>query len=795
MTAVARSECEQECRRGERGGFKGHEGLAPWGFDTEQACPRRAGAGFLLRLSAVVVVLAAGAPSGAQEPTRPRAVSTRISEPPRIDGRIDDAAWQLATPIGELTQVEPELGAPPSEATEIRFAHDADHLYMAIRCSDREPERIVTTTRERDARLEVDDRVEIVFDTFLDRRNAFFFQINAGGSKGDALITNNGANFNKPWDGIWDGAARVDEQGWSAELALPFKTLNFADGLETWGFNIERFIGKDREEARWANPSREHRLFNIYRAGELSGLAGIRQGIGLDVVPFFVSHWRNERDSDGDGEPDGDGEKTLLGEPGFDLFYKVIPSLTFSLTVNTDFAETEVDQRQINLTRFPLFFPERRDFFLQDSGVFEFGFNNSGGGGGDSALIPFFSRRIGLSADGEEVPILAGAKLTGRAGDYGIGVLDVQTDELDQLDGQNLFVGRLTKNVGEQSTVGGIVTRGNPDGTEPDGAPGGTGRNAVYGVDVTNRSSVFSGDRDLITTGFFLYSDSEDVAGEQSAFGLALRAPGDFLSWELGALEIQEHFDPALGFVPRSDIRRYEGAVELQPRPDVASVRQLEFGLGTQVFTDTDGELETWNTEFQPFGVFFESGDAFRFELEHTHDELAAPFLILDQDGDGIVDPDDVEIPAGEYDFSRARVELETAEKRALSTALVFEGGEFFDGRLDGYGLSLLWQPGPFFNGRCAYSRNDVSLPGGDFDTQIAELRANFSFTPELSWNNFLQWDTESDTFGVQSRLRWIPVPHQEVFLVFNETLESDSSSSAPLFGELSFKITYAIRF
>jgi hypothetical protein len=374
-------------------------------------------------------------------------------------------------------------------------------------------------------------------------------------------------------------------------------------------------------------------------------------------------------------------------------------------------------------------------------------------------------------------------------------VLDVQTDELDELDGQNLFAGRITKNVGAQSTVGGIVTRGNPEGTEADGEPGGTGRNSVYGVDFTNRASVFSGDRDLITTGFLLYSDSEDVTGEQSSFGLDVSAPGDFLSWGVGALEIQEHFDAALGFVPRTDIRRYAGGVVLQPRPAVSGVRQLEFSLDTQVFTDTDGELETWDTEFQPFGVFFESGDGFRVELVQTHDELTDDFLILDEDGDGIEDPEDVRIPTGEYDFSRVRVELETAEKRTLSTALVFEGGEFFDGRLNGYGVSLVWHPGPLFDGQCSYTRNDVSLPGGDFDTQIAQLRANFSFTAELSWNNFVQWDNESDTFGFQSRLRWIPVPEQEVFLVWNETLESDSSSSAPLSQELSFKITYAIRF
>jgi len=724
-------------------------------------------------LSPVVLTLALLAlvvPAAAQEPERPRALSTRVTEPPTIDGRLDDAAWQLATPIGELTQLEPQFGVPPSESSDIRFVHDDDQLYMMIRCYDSQPEGIVSTTRERDGLLEVDDRVEIVFDTFLDRRNAFFFQINAAGSKGDALITNNGANFNKPWDGIWDGAARVDAQGWCAELALPFKTLNFEAGQETWGFNIERYIGRKREEARWANTSRDFRLFNIYRSGDLCGLTDIRQGIGLDVVPFFVSHWRNEREID---EP-GDGDKTLLGEPGFDLFYKLIPSLTFSLTVNTDFAETEVDTRQVNLTRFPLFFPERRDFFLQDAGLFEFGLNNSGGGS-SRFLIPFFSRRIGL-LDGEEVPIEAGVKLTGRAGDYGIGVLDVQTDELDEVDGQNLFVGRLTKDVGSHSTVGGIVTRGNPAGTDD---------NAVYGLDATHRASIFDDGRELITSAYFLQADTEGVSGDQSSYGLDLRAPGDRWSWSAGALEIQDDFQAALGFVPRPGIRRYNGALDFQPRPDVASVRQLEFGVASELFTDTDDELETWSSRVQPFGVLFESGEALSISVEHTRDVLVEDFEIRD----------DVTIPVGEYDFSSAVLSLETGEQRALSGALSLEGGDFYDGERTGYDISLRWQPGPLFNGQIGYGRNDVSLEDGDFDTQLAQLRANFSFSPELSWNNFLQWDDESDTIGVQSRLRWIPVPLQEIFLVFNETLESDSSSSAPLFQELSFKMTYALRF
>jgi hypothetical protein len=686
------------------------------------------------------------------------AFSTRTATPPAIDGRPDDAVWQTAQAIGELRQIEPEFQAPGSERTEVRFLHDTDALYMLVRCFDREPERILATSSERDANLSVDDRVEIIFDTFHDRRSAFFFQINAAGSKGDALITDNGQNFNKPWDGIWDGAARIDAEGWTAELALPFKTLAFQEGATVWGFNIERYIGRKREEVRWANVNRDYRLFNIYHAGELRGLEGLNQGIGIDVVPFFVAHAQNDRVGN---------DRDLLGEPGVDVFYKLIPSLTFSLTVNTDFAETEVDSRQINLTRFPTFFPERRDFFLQDAGVFQVGSNS---------LLPFFSRRIGLDENGAEVPILAGAKLTGRAGKYGIGILDVVTDESGDLERQNLFASRITRDVGEQSTIGLIATHGNPRGG-PD--------NTVYGVDGTWRTSRFRGDKNLILNGILLRADSEDLSGDEGAMSLSLFAPSDTWSFDLAALEIQKNFVPALGFVPRTDIRRYSGEVVYEPRPEWDGVRQLEFSLQSAVFTDTDDELETVEVEAQPFGVTFESGDEARLELSHTRDELTEDFEI----SEGVV------IPIDTYEFTRARLEVETAGQRELSGEASFEFGDFFDGRAEGYGAGVRWQPGPAFAAIAEYERNEVALEGGDFDTRIARLRTNVSFTPELSWNSFVQWDSESDTYGIQSRLRWIPRPHQEFFLVFNEELADDSGSLAPVFQDLSFKATYALRF
>jgi len=719
------------------------------------------------RTAALVAVLACAAsePLMSQDlatapgAERPVARARRTEDAPRIDGRLDDEVWRSAEPIGPLTQVDPAEGVPASEATEVRILYDADHLYVGLRCFDSDPAGILRSRRARDAVLDPDDRVELYFDTFHDRRNFFFFQIGPGGSKGDALVTNNGQDFNKPWDGIWEGKAAVDELGWSAELALPFKTLSFRPGNDTWGFNLQRFIRRKNEVARWAGARRDISSFQISEAGDLVGLEGIHQGIGLDFTPFYVG--RAELDQVGD-------DTSLLGQLGADLFYKVTSSLTLAVTLNTDFAETEVDERQINLTRFPLFFPERRDFFLQDAGIFEFADLEE-----SLDLIPFFSRRVGL-VDGEEVPILAGTKLTGRTDGWGVGVLDVQTDDTGELDGRNLLTARVTRDFGEQSYWGAILTNGSPSGPR---------QNTLVGIDANLRTSSFRGDKVLTSSAWLLGTEDEEVSGDQLAWGASLRYPNDRWNGSLEFKEIQRNFRPDLGFVPRSDIRKYDAALEFRPRIG-GSVRRLELGAEAEVVTDTGDDVETVVVAVQPFGIQWESDDQLAFELSVNREVLDEDFEIHDG----------VTIPVDEYDFVRGGVSLETAEYRAVGALLELEVGEFFDGDLRSGSGEVFWRPNGLFNGSLAYGLDQVSLPGGDFDTRLAGARFDFAFTPDLSWSNFVQWDSESELVGVNSRLRWIPVPGQEIFLVFDQNLERDGSSLASVLQEVAFKIVYTIR-
>ena len=713
----------------------------------------------------MIAALLALATDPLQDPPRKSAVAVRVERPPRIDGRLDDEAWSLAAPIRDFVQVEPVEGAPPSEATEVRLLYDGRNLYVGVRCFDRDVAGIVGTQMGRDAVLDPDDRVELFFDTFGDRRNAFWFQMSPVGSKGDALVSNNGRDFNKPWDGIWEGKASIDELGWSFEMAIPFQTLSFDPSAQAWGMNFRRFVKRRNEEDRWAAARLDQNFFQVAEAGLLRGLKGMRQGLGLDVVPFFTARYEVDRD--------GATDRDLRGEPGFDAFYRLTPNLTASLTVNTDFAETEVDDRQINLTRFPLFFPEKRDFFLQDAGIFQFA--DFGGFGARPDLLPFFSRRIGLDLRGNEVPILAGLKLTGRAGDWNLGALDVRTDDAGGQDGQNLFAARVSRNVGGQSTVGGIATSGDPSGE---------GRSALYGMDANFRTSGFLGDKNLVATVFGLRTETEGRSGDDLAYGASVATPNDRVSLALAWKEIQEDFDPALGFAPRTGIRKTTGSAFYRPRFEGA-VRRLSFGTEASVITDLEDRLESSEVSVQALGIEWDSGDELALSVGTTRERLDEPFAIRP----------DVTIPADEYDFVRARMAFESAQKRPLSVTLAVEGGAFFEGHREDYEAGAFWRPSRYFTGSLGYAQHLVDLPDGSFVVHVGSARANVSFTPDLDWLNLVQVDNESDTLGVQSRLRWIVRPGEEVFLVWSQVEERRGGSLVPLHQEAAFKIGYTLRF
>ncbi len=719
-----------------------------------------------LAATCLAVALATASAPGAFAQTQlplPTATATKVTTPVRVDGVLDEDAWAQAVPIKGLLQVEPTQGAAPSEDTEVRVVYDADNLYFGILCRDRTPSGIVSTQLGRDAELDVDDQVVIVIDPFSDQRNGFFFAVNPAGARRDGQISNNSQEMSTEWDGIWDARARITAEGWVAEIAIPFKTLRFKPGQTVWGLNIERQIKRRQEIVRWASARNDVWLSNLSEAGRLEGLRDIHQGRGLDIRPFVSG-----------GEKNSDGTVKV----GLDVVKSITPNMTGSLTVNTDFAETEVDNAQVNLTRFPLFFPEKRTFFLEGAGVYDVAGLGGGGEGPPPDLLPFHSRTIGLYR-GEEVPILAGAKVTGRQSGYNIGFLDVQTRTTTlkggELEAQNLLAARVSRNLFEQSWVGVIATHGDPSGE---------GNNSLIGFDARFATSNFKDGRNLSLNLFAMRTD-DTALGADYAFGFRAEYPNDRWLGSLGFKQIGEDFRPALGFVPRTGVRKADAEVGFQPRPGRFGIRQIAISAGPQVVMDWNWRAESWDMFTHLPQIEFDSGEDVALQVIPTFERLVEPFEIQP----GVV------IPPGSYRWTVWQVEANSASKRPWVVGVEFSKGGFYTGTMTQTAASLMLKPSPHLAVGVDVERSDVSLPEGAFVAQVFSTRIDFSATTNITWSNQVQYDTDSRTLGFQSRFRWILRPGNDLFFVvgrgwFNEP----GGGYEPSFHTASAKLQYTFR-
>jgi hypothetical protein len=698
----------------------------------------------------------------AQLVERPSARAVRITAAIRVDGALDEPAWAQAAPIGPLAQREPDEGAKASEDTEVRVLYTATAMYFGILCRDRTPSAIVSKHLTRDAELESDDNIIVVIDPFLDHRNGFFFQVNPSSARIDGQIANNSEDRSLDWDGIWEASARITSEGWVAEIGVPFKTLRFKPGQTVWGLNVERLIKRRNESDRWATPLRDSWVTNLDQAGRLEGIEGIHQGRGLDIRPYVSG-----------GEENSDGKL----QAGIDVFKNLTPNMNASVTVNTDFAETEADARQINLTRFPLFFPEKRAFFLEGAGVFDVAATN------EESVLPFFTRRIGLLR-GREVPVLVGTKIVGRQSDYNIGVLDVQTRGVDdfggdgqRLESQNLLAARVSRNIFRQSWIGAIVTHGNPEGT---------GRNTLVGADIRLATSTFHGNKNLSSSFFVLRTDDEASGTSDYSFGGNIDYPNDLWNCSFGWRQIGDNFRPALGFVPRRGIRRLSPGFSFKPRPGRFGIRQLFFDAEPVWVSDLHNVVQSWEVYSSPFHAEFESGDQVEFNAMPQYERLTEPFEIAD----GVV------IPVGAYRMNRWGVQAETANKRPVVVQAEYSWGEFYSGARRDVQLEVTFKPSTHIQAAVQFERNDVSLREGDFSAQVLTLRADYNFSPNVSWANLVQYDSESRLLGVQSRFRWILKPGNDLFLVVNRGWyhREWDNRYLPSFDKGSVKLQYTFR-
>ncbi len=685
----------------------------------------------------------------AQAPAEPPPKSihiARASQPPVIDGVLNEAEWAGATLVEDFHQIEPIEFAQPSERTRVYVMVDEDTLYVAAKMWDSEPERVAANVMRQGEQLQDDDNFAIVLDTFNDRRSGYWFEVNANGVRRQAIFQNTSSR-NFDWRGIWRAMGTRDSEGWVAEMAIPVKTLTFNPASDTWGIGFRRKIERRQEFMGWTSRNQQ---VNPGTAGTATGLGGLNQGLGLDLVPSLSV--RHERRFD----PEGDDQDV---EPSLDVFYKITPALTAALTINTDFSATEVDDREVNLTRFGLFFPEKRAFFLQDADIFEFGRLTSAdndteiSGNSLENGRPFFSRRIGLSADGQPVDLRVGGKLTGRVGNWNVGLLDVQQAAYDTIDSRNLLVARAVANVLEESSLGLIVTNGDPRSNLG---------NTVIGADFRYQNTQLAGDNVLEAEAWYQQSETENVTGDDAAWGVRIGMPNETgFRAGIGMKELERNFFPALGFVNNPGIRDYtfesrytrrmDGFIQaLYGTFDVQRIELLDSGLQSQVIT------------VRPLVIETDAGEELEFSYISNKEVLYEDFEI----SDGVI------LLPGEYQFDEYKVSVETGGHRVLSGTVRFATGDFYNGERINIEGEITWRPSPHFALSGEYEYFDVDLPQGEFITRLLQVRADIVFSSRLSWSNLVQYDNESELIGINSRLQWIPEMGRETYLVFNHALQ-----------------------
>lgn len=650
-----------------------------------------------------------------------------------LDGRLTESVWQDAESIAGLTQVEPVQGGPADGVTAVKVLAHPRYLVLGVAVRTTRP--IVAFARARDASLRDEDHVRFVFDPFGDGRSGYLFAVNPFGARYDALVSNQGEGENAAWDALWEAAAAVTDSGWSVEIRVPVKSLSFPAGADRWVMNVQRRVQGALATERWAAPRQDQQFGQTTNAGWLTGLPRFDLGQGLTIRPAVVAGAARAGPSvpsDGQFELSADVEKRLGA------------NLLGTVTVNTDFAETEVDARQANLTRFPLFFPEKRAFFLEGSDVFEFGL------GLRTDLVPFFSRRIGLF-DEQRIPIQAGAKLNGQVGSTRIGAILTRTGSVDTVGATELAVVRVRQNLLRESSVGLMATAGDPAG----------GFGWLAGADATYRNSRFRGGKNLLAGAWFLATDRPGAAGDRTAVGAMVDYPNDQLDLAVSWKRLGDGFDPPLGFVPRRGVHLVKASANIQPRPGRWGIRQMFFENQFSLATDLRGRWESYQVFLAPVNWRLESGDRFEFNVVPQGERLVEPFEVAT----GVV------IAPGAYRPVRYRLEWEFAARRRLSGQLTWRWGGFYGGRLEQYQFRGAWRPGAALavevNGEVAHGR----LPEGRFTTTVTGVRVRYNASPNLAFNTLVQYDSESETVGSNTRIRWTISPAAEAFLIYNHNV------------------------
>ncbi|MEP7326752.1 MAG: DUF5916 domain-containing protein [Gemmatimonadota bacterium] len=668
----------------------------------------------------------------------------------QLNGRLDEAFWATADSISELRQREPEQGAPSTERTVVKVARDRAALYVGVRLYDDHVPGIRATQLRRDADLDVDDNVTLLIDSFHDRRSGFFFRTNPNGAMWDAQFTGvDDANEN--WNGIWDVVVSRDSGGWTAEFRIPFRTLRFHnEGDGVFGFNVQRYIRRKNESTLWRGWGRAEGIYRLIYEGDLLGFSDLRRERDLELRPYALAR-ATANDHDALGTSLGGGGASA--KAGLDAKVAVSPTVTADLTVNTDFAQVEVDQQVINLTRFPTFFPEKREFFLESSGIFDFGT--------PGRVQPFYSRRIALSDEGEAVPILAGGRVYGKMGPWTLGVLDAQTGDGDRA---NDLVFRVKHDILDRSYLGAIgVQRVAEDG-------GGAERVAGLDVDLP----LVLGGRNIEPSFWIMGSQTPGTRGFPVAWRYGTDFPNDLFDNFVSLYRIDSGFVPALGFVRRTGIWETTGHINFMPRPHLLGIRQLDIEIPSwDIIANESGSIfhtRDWQTatfEFRPLGGDFQSGARFEINIQRFFDAPVDSFEVFRG----------VTVPAGRYWWTRGELKYVTSFSHPFSLSTLLSWGDFYQGRNTEFDLEGVWRSGGHLILGTTISRSRVTFPGDRFTAVQLTGRVEYAFNTRTSFLGFVQYNNEDQRVDFNLRFHWIPRIGDDLYIVWNSGYTTDPES------------------
>ena len=696
-----------------------------------------------------------------------------------LDGFLDEPEWKMVSPAKDFIQRDPIEGAPSTEKTEVYVIYDEDNLYIGAMLFDSNPDGILAYQKRRDQSLRTDDRFMWILDTFLDGRTGYFFEVNPAGLMGDGLIVSSESYWgtNKDWNGIWDARVVIVPEGWSVEVVIPFRTLNFNPDLDTWGINFQRTVRRKNEDAKWNGFQRNKKLTTPVHAGHLTGLKNLKQGRGIELKPYISMNRRQMN-------VDENTETKNLSDLGFDISMNITSGLKGSLTYNTDFAEAEVDQRRVNLTRFPLRYAEKRGFFLEGAGVYSFLPRNG--------VTPFFSRRIGLS-EGKQIPINYGGRLSGQVGYYELGFIQANTSPQGDIQGENFTVARVKRALWKQSYFGLVYTDRSPSEMKVDST---ALDQTLYGADIDLKTSEFMNDKNLQFQAFLVYhtapkNEPDLNFSDLSTRGLRLTYPNDIIRTHVSYREFGEMYNPAVGFSRRNGFKRIQPSFSYHPRPEKYEfIRQIEYGVQYEYMTDLNNNMLKKETTITPFNIRFESQDEIGIKIVNLIEYLDKPFTIYE----------DITIPVKEYSSDELQFKFETSEKRMISTELEYQTGDFWTGEKKTLKTQISIKPFSGFNIQTEYEKNQVTLDGNNFRTELYNIEFGVYPTPRTAIFSNLQYDNVSNALGLFAKLQHTIRPGSDFYLVYthNWISKSDQIFDFDLLTVSkisSLKINYTFRF